>query len=371
MALSKIRLGEYIELYKEKCNIPHLANEEVSGINRDKEFFEPSKQVAADTSNYKVVPPLYYACNLMHIGRDIVLPIAINRTNKSKYVSPAYTIFTLKDEKKILREYLFILLNSSEKDRYFWFHCDSSVRDGMEWSSFCDIELEVPSIEIQKKYVAIYEGLLANLHSYERGLDDLKLVCDGYIENLRKSTNNGRIGKYICQSRIINSEGKVDKLAGLIGGNIEEARKSSGQENFRKFQVLYPGTIVYPPPHFGEVGTIGYVKNKPVLMSPMYIAFKAIDSSLMNLEYALIWFRREEFKRFAFFMSCDSIRDTFDFDKLCEYKMPIPSIDIQNDIVSIFNEKLTREKILKSIKERIKFICPILIRGSIEESKEV
>ena len=158
MGLNKIRLGDYVERYAQKCNIPHLTVDDVSGVNKDKEFFEPSKQVGKDTSNYKVVPPNYFACNLMHVGRDMVLPIAINRTNKDKYVSPAYTVFRLINENVILKEFLFIFVNSSERDRYFWFHCDSSVRDGMEWSSFCDIELEIPSVDIQRKYVAIYNG---------------------------------------------------------------------------------------------------------------------------------------------------------------------------------------------------------------------
>jgi hypothetical protein len=34
---------------------------------------------------------------LMHVGRDKVLPIALNHSGKTKVVSPAYTIFRLKE----------------------------------------------------------------------------------------------------------------------------------------------------------------------------------------------------------------------------------------------------------------------------------
>ena len=95
MALSKVRLGDYLKLYRECCGIADLTCWDVSGVNKNKEFFEPAKQVGEDTSNYKIVPPDYFACNLMHIGRDVVLPIALNRTSKNKYVSPAYTVFCL------------------------------------------------------------------------------------------------------------------------------------------------------------------------------------------------------------------------------------------------------------------------------------
>ncbi len=70
MALNKYKIGSLVELYNEKCKIPNLSRFEVSGVNRDKEFFEPSQSVGADTSNYKVVPPNYFACN--HDSCDIL-----------------------------------------------------------------------------------------------------------------------------------------------------------------------------------------------------------------------------------------------------------------------------------------------------------
>ena len=108
MALNKIKLGKYIELYAEKCNIPNLTVNDVSGVNREKEFFEPSHQIGKDTSNYKIVPSHYFACNLMHVGRDAVLPIAYNHTDKNKIVSPAYHVFRFHENDEILSDYFFI-----------------------------------------------------------------------------------------------------------------------------------------------------------------------------------------------------------------------------------------------------------------------
>lgn len=65
MGLIKCRIGDCVELYNEVSGIPNLTVYDVSGVNREKEFFEPSKQVGNDTSKYKVVPPNYFACNLM------------------------------------------------------------------------------------------------------------------------------------------------------------------------------------------------------------------------------------------------------------------------------------------------------------------
>ena len=105
MRLSKYKLGDIAVPYFKRCGIPNLTPYQVSGVNRDKEFFEPSHQIGDDTTKYQVVPPRYYACNLMHVGRDRVLPIAYNHSGKTKFVSPAYTIFSLKKDCGVLDEF--------------------------------------------------------------------------------------------------------------------------------------------------------------------------------------------------------------------------------------------------------------------------
>ena len=204
MALNKIKLGSYLEIYSKQCNIPNLSNEYISGVNKDKEFFEPSNQVGSDTSKYKIVPPGYFACNLMHVGRDVVLPIAYNHTEKDKIVSPAYFLFRFKENDEILSEYFFLSLKSSEKDRYFWFNTDGSVRDGMTWDDFANVEIEVPSIYIQKKYVSIYNDMLENQRCYESGLDDLKLICDAYVEKLIKENVLKELEPYVKRYDVRN-----------------------------------------------------------------------------------------------------------------------------------------------------------------------
>lgn len=50
-------------------------------------------------------------------------------------------------------------------------------------------------------------------------------------------------------------------------------------------------------------------------------------------------------------------------------EIPIPSIDIQESIISIFNCYIERKEINEKLKEQIKNMCPILIKGSIEEGR--
>ena len=63
----------------------------------------------------------------------------------------------------------------------------------------------------------------------------------------------------------------------------------------------------------------------------------------------MMWLRREEFDRYARFMSHGSVRELFGWDKLCDVELPIPEIDEQlkyvNDYDSIQNAIKIKEAI--------------------------
>ncbi len=370
MGLSKIRIGDFITPYKERCDIPNLTCWDVSGVNKDKQFFEPSQQVGGDTSNYKTVPPNYFACNLMHIGRDCVLPIAMNNTSKNKIVSPAYTVFKLNNEKVLLRKFLFILINSQEKDRYFWFHCDSSVRDGMEWKSFCDLEFEIPDVPTQQKYVDIYDAMCANQKAYEKGLDDLKLTCDAYIEELRRKMPCEKIGPYIEPRDERNSEGLVKLTQGICNDKYFTTPKQVA-DNEASAKIVRHDQFAYnrATTRNGEKISIAYRDGCDCVVSSAYQVFEIVKKNKLLPEYLLMWFKRPEFDRYARYMSKGSAHEFFEYDEMEEVKIPIPNINIQKDIVNIFKVFNIRKNLNEKLKQQIKNICPILIKGAIEEGK--
>ena len=53
---------------------------------------------------------------------------------------------------------------------------------------------------------------------------------------------------------------------------------------------------------------------------------------------------------------------------MCNVRIPLPHIEIQRDIVNIFEACNERKGINEKLKTQIKDICPILIKGSIEEA---
>lgn len=368
MGLTKYKLGELIEKYDEKCGEPNLTEFDVSGINREKEFFEPSKQVGKNTENYKCVPVEFFATNLMHVGRDIVLPIAFNHSKSNKIVSPAYTIFKIKDSNKVLNEFLFMYFNSKEKDRYFWFFTDASIRDGLSWEDFCDIEINLPSIEIQKKYVAIYQAMLKNQGAYEEGLEDLKLACLGTIENIRKNSRKlYRIGDFIEPF----NEKNVDESITLEQGiNIDKKFITPHRPNksLSNRKIVRRGQFAYCTQLNNENVAIAYRDAEDCVVSSVYDIFEITKKEKLLDAYLMLWIIRPEFGRFVYWASEGSAYEFLSYENLSNYRIPIPPIEIQNSIANIYKVYTERKEINEKLKEQIKSMCPILIKGAMEEA---
>lgn len=368
MALKRIRLGDYIEPFKEKCGVANLDPYEVSGVNRDKEFFEPSKQIGEDTSNYQNVPPRYFACNLMHVGRDKLLPVAYNHTNTIKHVSPAYSVFRIKENDVISELYFFLHLKSDERDRFFWFNTDASIRDGMTWDDLCNVELNVPDLLTQEKYVKVYLSMLENQKNYERGLDDLKLVCDGYIEDLRRKMPCEEISPHLRIRREQNVYLKFndeDVLGVSQTKEIIETKSDTKGDDISKFTVIHPDDFVYNPRNGIAVG----LNKKDAIISWNNTAFYISDNTIIP-EYLMMWLSRKEWDRKVKVDSWGSSTEVYSFESLGSTQIPIPNKNIQQSIVNIYKCYQKRKEINEKLKQQIKDICSILIKGSIEEARE-
>src|SRR5574344_1993330 len=366
MALS--RLGDYIEPVDVR-NTDNLSDvSQLRGISINK-VLTPTKANTdnLDLSNYKVVKNSWFTYCVVTSRNGNKISLAYN-DEEDCIVSSINPVFKIKDEKRLLTRYLMMFFNRSEFDRYARFNSWGSARETFSWDDFCDIVLEIPSIEIQRKYVAIYEGLLANLHSYERGLDDLKLVCDGYIEELRKRIKPSEIGNYISEQSEKNRDGKIKLVLGVeSSGSFAPTKANMDGINIANYKIVHEGDFAYNPSRI-NLGSISLREGETCIVSPMYQIFHVDGNDLLS-EYLFMWLRREEFLRSTWFYAVGSVRDTFDLKLMKEIKIPIPDIEIQRSIVEVFITIDERTKILSRLKEEIASICPVLIRGSIEESK--
>ena len=369
MALTKYRIGQLIKIVDERnsCGIKAFY-----GININKEFMPTvANTEGLDESNYKVVRENRFVFSGMQTGRDECIRISMYLEKEPIIVSPAYTTFEIEATDIVLPTYFFMIFLSKEKDRLGWFYSDGSVRSNLDWDRFCDMELNLPDIPTQQKYVDIYKAMVSNQQSYERGLEDLKLVCDGYIEELRRRMSCEKIGLYIQQRNERNNDKSIDFVMGLsTKKEFREAQSRVNRDELGNYKIVNPYDIAFVPTT-DTWKVLAFAVNrfdKPLVVSPIYEVF-SVDQSKLLSQYLAIWLSRTEFDRYARFNSWGSARENFSFEDMQNVEIPIPEIEIQKSIVNIYNVYTKRKEINEHLKSQIKDICPILIRGSLEEGK--
>lgn len=74
-----------------------------------------------------------------------------------------------------------------------------------------------------------------------------------------------------------------------------------------------------------------------MLVSQAYTPFEVSNTSELDPEYLMMWFRRPEFDRYARFKSHGSAREIFDWEEMCNVMLPVPHIDKQREIVKEYN----------------------------------
>lgn len=372
MALTKIKLGKLISVVDER-NTYDI--KDFYGININKEFMP----TVADTeglneSNYKVVRKNRFVFSGMQTGRDECIRISIYLEEKPIIVSPAYTTFEIKDTDVVLPTYFFMLFLSKERDRLGWFYSDSSIRSNLDWIRFCDIEIELPDLAVQQKYVDIYNAMVANQQSYERGLDDLKLSLDGFLDQIKHESPYIPIGQIFKEIDCRNESAEITDVHGInITKQFMYSVADTHEVDLTKYKVVLKHQFAYSGMQTGRDECIRIAFNegdKPLIISPAYTVFDCEDKNIFK-EYIMMWFFRKESDRRGWFMSDSSIRSNLDLERFYEIQIPIPEISIQQSIVNIYHMYMKRKRINEKLKAQIKNICPILIRGSLEEGGEI
>lgn len=167
------RLGDYIQEIDVRNR--DLSVTELMGININKHFMPSvANVIGTDLSNYKIVSKMQFACNLMHVGRDEKIPMAMLTEDSPIIVSPAYFVFEVIDTDLLLPEYLMIWFRRKEFDRNAWFYTDADVRGGMGKDSLLDMFLPIPPIERQREIVAEYETLSKRISLNEQMISKLE-----------------------------------------------------------------------------------------------------------------------------------------------------------------------------------------------------
>lgn len=372
MGLKKYKLEELIELVEETNSEGKYGSKDVRGISNMKEMMSTKADLnGRDLSKFQIVRPGNFVFNHRTSRNGGKFSITYNYDSIPHIFTEDYVVFRVNDNSNdiLLKEWLYMYFCRKEFDRFVINNSWGSSTEFYNWQDLCDIELPLPSIEQQRKYVQVYLALQNNLAAYQSKVEELKLVCDGYIEELRRKMKCEKIGTYISECNTRNENLCVLKVQGVeSSGNFAETRVNTNGIDFHNYKIVKPNQFAYNPSriNLGSIALRNEVDGKSIV-SPMYVVFEVIDSEKLMPDYLLLWLSRSEFLRSTLFYASGSVRDTFGFDKMNDVAIPIPDISVQREIVNIHKCYIERQRIAEALKEQLKNICPVLIRGSLME----
>ena len=367
MALTKFKIGDLIAQRREKYDGQDILP--IFGVSREG-FISPKKE-DADTSIYNV---FYKNDFVFNPARMELNSIALNINFDKAICSSLYEIFYISHTDVVIPEYLNLFIKRDEFARKCGFEAIGSARNYFRIANLSEFEIFLPPLPIQQKYVDIYKAMVENQQTYERGLDDLKLVCDAYIEDLRRKMPCEEIRPYIQEidNKNANLEFDIDCVRGIsTDKNFIPTKANMDGVSLNNYKIVEPKMLAFISDTSRRGDKISLALNQTeesFIVSSISTVIKTDETKLLS-DYLYLFFIRNEFDRYARFNSWGSARETFALEEMCDVKIPIPDTKIQQSIVNIYNAYNKRKEINEKLKAQIKEICPILIKGSIEEAK--
>lgn len=366
----KYKLGDLIEQSDERNSQNKYTLENLKGISIQKVFIETkAKMEGVSLTPYKLVKPDEFAYVTVTSRNSEKITIAYNDTMDTYIVSSSYIVFRVVKSDKLNSDYLYMYFNRPEFDRFARYNSWGSARETFSWDDMCDIDIDLPPLEIQEKYVAVYKSLLDNQQAYENGLEDLKVVCDVTLDKFKKNSPYVPVGQLFNEIYERNKGAEIQDVQGI---NINKVFMPSvaSSSDLSKYKIVRKGRFAYSSMQTGrdEVIRIAlYNRDEPAVISPAYQTLVAAEGVLP--EYLMMWFSRSESDRYGWFVSDGSIRASLELSRFFEIEIPLPTLELQNSIIEIYNAYTTRRELNEQLKTQIKDICPILINGAIREGK--
>lgn len=166
-----------------------------------------------------------------------------------------------------------------------------------------------------------------------------------------------RLGQYIRQVDVRNTEGKEENLLGVsVQKKFIPSIANTVGTDFTKYKVVKKGQFTYIPDTSRRGDKIGIALLEDYeegLVSNVYTVFEVIDEKQLIPQYLMLWFSRPEFDRFARFKSHGSVREVMDWDEMCNVELPVPTYEEQIRIVESYKTITDRIALKQKINDNL------------------
>lgn len=283
----------------------------------------------------------------------------ISESSDQKIVSGLHTI-PCRPKNKFAKGFLGYYLNSNAYHDQLLPLMQGTKVSSISKTSLKETTIKFPSsIEEQKKVGACFHELDNLITLHQRQCEALKKQKQFFLQNMfpKEGESEPRIRfngftepweqrkfkDFTKQTGIRNKE-NLDLEPYSITNETGFVPQKDAHDEFgymkntdrSAYSIVSPNSFAYNPARI-NVGSIGYYKgDKNVIVSSLYEVFqtdKDIDDSFL-----WIWFKSSNFFNWINKLQEGSVRQYFYYDKLCECKLPVPSLKEQEKIGTFFSK---------------------------------
>jgi type I restriction enzyme, S subunit len=170
-------------------------------------------------------------------------------------------------------------------------------------------------------------------------------------------SNYKKIGRYVQQANKRNKDMAVTNLRGInINKLFMPSVANTVGVDLSKYKIVSKHQFAFNPMHVGrdEMLPISMLEaDDPVIVSPAYVVFEIKDHEALDPEYLMMWCRRPEFDRNAWFTTDSSVRGGFSWSDFCDMELPVPSIEKQREIVREYNTIVNRIQLNEQLNQKL------------------
>jgi len=169
-------------------------------------------------------------------------------------------------------------------------------------------------------------------------------------------SNYKKLGQFIQQVSVKNTDLKVDNLLGVsITKKFIPSIANTIGTDMSKYKVVKKNQFTYGSitSRNGDKISVALLEDDEAIVSTSYTVFEVTKQDELLPEYLMMWFRREEFDRYARYMSHGSTREAFGWEEMCDVELSVPSIEKQKEIVKEYHTITDRVKLNEQLNQKL------------------
>ena len=229
---------------------------------------------------------------------------------------------------------------------------------GISKDNINNLKVMIPSKQEQEKIAQFLSLLDRKIELQTRKIEALKLFKSYTKNEIFKNGNHVcKLGAILNKWNKKNKDGAINYVesisnkAGFVSQSKQFENRNVASKNLRNYYVIKKGVFGYNPSRL-NVGSLALKENDSIsVVSPLYECF----TTTQNNAYLLEWFNSNYFKKETSSRFEGGVRNTLNFNNLCDIQINLPDIETQNKYAKYFNKLnfkmgLEEQKLSKLVK---------------------